>query len=89
MPVNASTEEAMEAAVEPVVMVFSDDEHELSAGGTLQPGGQLIELNLTADELRFNVQIDRSGAYALFTEHHPDEFQAHLLWQRCHCQAGC
>ena len=60
-------------------MVFSDDEHELSAGGTLQPSGRLIELNLTADELRFDVQIDRSGAYALFTEHHPDEFQAQLF----------
>ena len=78
-PVNASTDEALEAAVEPVVMVFSDDEHELSAGGALQPSGQLIELNLTADELRFDVQIDRPGAYALFTEHHPDEFQAQLF----------
>ncbi len=78
-PVNESTDEALEAAVEPVVMVFSDNEHELSAGGTLQPGGQLIALNLTADELRFDVQIDRPGAYALFTEHHPDEFQAQLF----------
>ena len=79
VPVNASTDEGLNAAVEPVVMVFSDDEHELSAGGTLQPSGQLIELNLTADELRFDVQIGRSGAYALFTEHHPDEFQAQLF----------
>jgi G3E family GTPase len=79
VPVNEPTDEALKAAVEPVVMVFSDDEHELSAGGTLQPGGQLIELNLTADELRFDVQIGRSGTYALFTEHHPDEFQAQLL----------
>ena len=78
-PVNESTDEALEAAVEPVVMVFSDDEHELSVGGTLQPSGQLIALNLTADELRFDVQIDRPGAYALFTEHHPDEFQAQLF----------
>ena len=79
VPVNASTDEALEAAVEPVVMVFSDDEHELSAGGTLQPSGRLIALNLTADELRFEVQIGRSGTYALFTEHHPDEFQAQLF----------
>ncbi len=78
-PVNESTDEALKAAVEPVVMVFSDDEHELSAGGTLQPSGQFIELNLTADELCFDVQIDRPGAYALFTEHHPDEFQAQLF----------
>ncbi len=79
VPVNASTDEGLEAAVEPVVMVFSDDEHERSAGSTLQPSGQLIELNLTADELRFEVQIGSPGAYALFTEHHPDEFQAQLL----------
>ncbi len=79
VPVNESTDEALKTAVEPVVMVFSDDEHELSADGTLQPGGQLIALNLTADELRFDVQIGRSGAYALFTEHHPDEFQAQLF----------
>ena len=79
VPVSASTDEALETAVEPVVMVFSDDEHELSAGGTLQPSGRLIALNLTADELRFDVQIGRSGTYALFTEHHPDEFQAQLF----------
>ena len=79
VPVNGSTDEALEAAVEPVVIVFSDDEHELSSGGTLQPSGQLIELELTAAELRFDVQIDRAGAYALFTEHHPDEFQAQLM----------
>ena len=79
VPVNTSTDAALEDAVEPVVMVFSDDEHGLSAGGTLRPSGQLIALNLTADELRFDVQIDRPGAYALFTEHHPDEFQAQLF----------
>ncbi len=79
VPVNDSTDEALEEAVEPVVIVFSDDEHELSSGGTLQPSGQLIELELTADELRFDVQIDRAGAYALFTEHHPDEFEAQLM----------
>ena len=78
-PVNESTDEALKAAVEPVVMVFSDAEHELLAGGAIQPNGQLIRLNLTADELRFDVQIDRPGAYALFTEHHPDEFQAQLF----------
>ena len=79
VPVNESTDESLEDAVEPVVMVFSDNEHELSAGGTLQPSGQLIALNLTADELRFDVQIDRPGAYALFTEHHPDEFQTQFF----------
>ena len=79
VPVNDSTDEDLGTAVEPVVMVFSDDEHELSAGGTLQPSGQLIALELTADELRFDVQIDRPGAYALFTEHHPDEFRAQLI----------
>ena len=79
VPVNEATDESLEDAVEPVVMVFSDDAHELSAGGTLRPGGQPIALNLTADELRFDVQIDRPGAYALFTEHHPDEFQAQFF----------
>ena len=79
VPVSESTDEALEGAVEPVVMVFSEDEQELSAGGALQPSGQLIALNLTADELRFDVQIGRPGAYALFTEHHPDEFQAQLF----------
>ena len=76
---NASTDEVLEDAVEPVVMVFSDDAHELSAGGILQPSGQLIALNLTADELRFDVQIESPGAYALFAEHHPDEFQTQLF----------
>ena len=79
VPLKESTDEALEVAVEPVVTVFSDDEHELAAGDTFQPSGQLIELNLTADDLRFDVQVDHSGAYALFTEHHPDEFQTQLF----------
>ncbi len=79
IPVSESTDAALEGAVEPVVMVFSDDERELWAGSALQPSGRLIALNLTADELRFDVQVDRPGAYALFTEHHPDEFQAQLF----------
>lgn len=66
------------AAVEPAVRVFSDDGVEVAGGGSLAPGAGLHTLLLPGGEGRFVVAIDRPGSYALFTEHHPDEFRAEL-----------
>jgi len=46
----------------------------VAPGQTAAPG-----CNSIAPSCRFMVAIDEPGAYALFTEHRPEEFQARLL----------
>jgi G3E family GTPase len=65
--------------VEPTVLIFSDEEQETMPGATLTPGNTLYALQLEQEPLRFTVDIAEAGHYALFTEHHPDEFGARLV----------
>ena len=75
------TEEAMRRVVEPAVRVFSDDEVACPPGALLEPVERLYRLQLESSPatLQFTLTIPRTGHYALFTEHHPDEFLAALL----------
>jgi len=68
----------LEAVQMDAVLTFSADEHPVEPGGTLKPGKVLSQLRLADGESRFTVTIPSAGHYALFTEHHPDEFQAQL-----------
>ncbi len=58
---------------------------EFSAPATSKNPGQSIainqptELSLEGESLSFSIDISEDGDYALFTEHHPEEFQAKLL----------
>jgi G3E family GTPase len=78
LPVAAATAEALAGVQEQAVLVFSDDEQPLDSGGTLHPGETLVRLNLWEPALHFSIDIPEPGTYALFTEHHPDEFAAVL-----------
>ena len=51
---------------------------DVAPGGDVAPGKQPANLQLDGRASRFKLRIERPGAYALFTEHHPDEFQARL-----------
>ena len=73
---SAATEEAMRDAVEKAVLVFSDDDVSLKSGAVIEPGDQLSQIDLEGDELVYVLRVPEAGAYALFTEHHPDEFEA-------------
>ena len=68
----------MRTAVEPAVLTFSSEEVELQSGDTMTPSDSLYSLNLEGDSLVYKLQVPQAGSYALFTEHHPDEFQAYV-----------
>lgn len=70
------TEAAMRDTVEKAVLVFSDKEVELTNGAVIEPGEQLSQIELESDQLRYILRVTKPGAYVLFTEHHPDEFEA-------------
>lgn len=78
LPVEDASFGALEAAQDTAVLSFSDEEQGLNLGYALTPGECLNRLGLGAGEKRFEVKIEEPGAYALFTEHHPDEFRAEL-----------
>ncbi|MCO4099038.1 MAG: GTP-binding protein [Gemmatimonas sp.] len=77
-----TTADALAAAQDRVAVHFSDDPV------PVQPG-QGFELRLTPTELcldgagekRFLLHVEHAGAYALFTQHHPDEFQMRVEQQ--------
>ncbi|MCU0496792.1 MAG: GTP-binding protein [Anaerolineae bacterium] len=71
---------AQEATLMEAVLAFAEDDHEVQAGAVLPIGkGQLNQLVLNpTGETLFKINIEQPGYYQLFTEHHPDEFEAHL-----------
>ncbi len=71
---------AQEASLMDAVLTFSEDEQALKAGEMMRPGkGQHNQLVLNENgETAFNFAIQEPGHYMLFTEHHPDEFDARL-----------
>ena len=66
----------MRDVVEKAVIAFSDEEVELQSGAVIEPGDQLSQIDLKEDELAYVLRSPAAGAYVLFTEHHPDEFEA-------------
>ena len=71
-----ANEAAMRDVVEKAVIAFSDEEVELQSGSVVEPGDQLSQIDLVGDELTYVLRSPTAGAYVLFTEHHPDEFEA-------------
>jgi len=62
------------------VLAYSSDPVPVEAGGAIKPGFSRSELRLPASgECRFKIVVDKPGPHAIFTQHHPDEFQAKLL----------
>ncbi len=73
---SAATEAAMRDTVEKAVLVFSGDEVDLQSGAVIEPGEQLSQIELEGGNSIYVLRVSQAGAYVLFTEHHPDEFDA-------------
>jgi G3E family GTPase len=79
LPLPEASASALEERLMEAVLLFSDGEREAAPGAAL-PIGALHQLQLLGEgEMRFPITIDRPGAYALFTEHRPEEFAAALV----------
>lgn len=78
LPLPEATTDALAVAREQAVLLFSNDPHPLDSGGELQPESRMIQLNLWDETPTFTLRIASPSPYALFTEHHPDEFAAAL-----------
>ena len=76
--VTEASESAMRDSVEKAVQVFSDDEVSLKSGDAIEAGEQLSQISLEGDLTQYVLRTTTSGPHVLFTEHHPDEFEAYL-----------
>ena len=75
---NEASESGMRDTIEKAVLVFSTDEVALQSGSVIEPGEGLSQINLEGVELDYILRVPETGFYVLFTEHHPDEFEAFL-----------
>ena len=64
--------------IEAAVLRYSADEAELAAGDAITSIVELLQLPLEDAPKKFRVTIPSAGGWVLFTEHHPDEFEASL-----------
>jgi G3E family GTPase len=60
------------------VLQFSDTPHPIKPGATITATADLWQLQLRKSLMVFTISITQTGAYALFTEHRPEEFKAEL-----------
>lgn len=75
---SEASESGMRETVEQAVLIFSSDESSLQNGSVIEPGKQLSQINLEGGDLAYTLRVPTEGSYVLFTEHHPDEFEAFL-----------
>jgi G3E family GTPase len=78
--------EALAVARERVAVYFSADDQRIAPGQGFGLGCTPTTLRLEGGgEKRFLLHVEEPGAYALFTQHHPDEFAMHVEQggQRC------
>ncbi|AOS43818.1 Putative metal chaperone YciC [Lacunisphaera limnophila] len=79
VPIPGPGSAPVAAAKETAVRLFAEPPHRLAEGGIIDPAQGRQRLALPAADQIFQIRIPASGWYALFTQHHPDEFAATLL----------
>ncbi len=79
LPLSSTGLAARDATLMDAVLTFSDDESPLNPEETIRTGKQHHQLLLNASgQSVFPCVIEQAGLYMLFTEHHPNEFDASL-----------
>jgi G3E family GTPase len=74
LPMVAATAEALAAQIEPAVRAFAEGVSNVESGGHLSPGKAPYALEMQCMGGQFCIDVPTAGAYALFTEHAPEEF---------------
>jgi G3E family GTPase len=65
---------ALAAQIEPAVRIFAQVVQAVDSGGHLRPAAQPFALAMSCMGGQYCLDIEKPGAYALFTEHAPAEF---------------
>jgi G3E family GTPase len=78
LPLSEASADALESILKTAVVTFSDDEVHLEQNGVIPADGKLVALELEDGPGKWTLNIEKPGAYAIFTEHHAEEFEAGL-----------
>jgi G3E family GTPase len=78
LPAAAATAEALAQQVEPAVRAFAEEARPVACEGQFAPGPHLNRIDVAHDGTHFTLQVARAGAYAIFCEHAPAEFNLRL-----------
>ncbi len=78
LPAAAADAASLEALIEPAVRAFAAEAVTVECGGKLIPASLLQRIALNSNGNQFQLDIKREGAYAIFFEHGPLEFNLRL-----------
>jgi G3E family GTPase len=75
---GAASAEALAEQIEPAVRAFAEDGVEVACGGSIRAGAGLARIDVGHDGSQFELVVDEPGAYAIFCEHAPVEFNLRI-----------
>ncbi|MCU0761251.1 MAG: GTP-binding protein [Steroidobacteraceae bacterium] len=78
LPAAAATAEALAAQVEPAVRAFAEEPRQVGCEGTIHPGPHFNRIDVAHEGTHFTLHVPQRGAYAIFCEHAPAEFNLRL-----------
>ena len=88
LPVSAEDEASLASAREKAVLAFSDSADEAPSGSALAADGKPRDLILQEGPMRWTCPIPSAGAYAIFTQHYPEELDLRFLAEGRELQAS-
>ena len=83
LPASAATAAALTEQIEPAVRAFAEAPMDVACGGSFVAGrqGSHYRIDISHDSGDFELRVETAGAYALFCEHAPAEFNLRLEGQ--------
>ena len=78
LPVPSASASALEASIEPAVRAFAEEPTTVACGGRIVPGHAQYAIDVDHDGSHFEIEIEKAGAYAVFCEHAPAEFNLRI-----------
>jgi G3E family GTPase len=82
LPLGAATPAALDTAIEAAVRAFAEPATVVACHGALDAPPTHCAIDISHPGADFKLTIPHDGAYALFCEHHPDEFGLRLDGKR-------
>jgi len=75
---SAADAVALDASIEPAVRAFAEEAKTVACGGHIVPGNTRYAIDVDHDGSHFDIEVSKAGAYAVFCEHAPAEFDLRI-----------
>ena len=78
LPATAASDAGLAATIESAVRAFAEEPASVVCGGRILPGTAHHAIDISHDGSHFDLEITKAGAYAVFCEHAPAEFNLRI-----------